>query len=124
MLRRLRLRAFSDSLQVVSSVVVSLLHSLRFLVRSRASLHLEIIALRHQLAVVNRSRRPRLRFDGGRSNAVGVALARLARLALGGSHRQAGDGHRVASPRLSPVLDLEKPTPHRPPSACHLTSAR
>jgi putative transposase len=45
----------------VASVVVSLLHSLRFLVRSRASLHLEILALRHQLAVVNRSRRPRLR---------------------------------------------------------------
>ena len=44
------------------SVVVSLLHSFRFLVQSRASLHLEIIALRHQLAVVNRSRRPRLRF--------------------------------------------------------------
>ena len=32
------------------------------MVRSRVSLHLEIIALRHQLAVVNRSRRPRLRF--------------------------------------------------------------
>ena len=46
----------------MASVVVSLLHSLRFMVRSRASLHLEIIALRHQLAVVNRSRRPRLRF--------------------------------------------------------------
>jgi putative transposase len=46
----------------VSSVVVSLLHSLRFLIESRASLHLEIIALRHQLAVMNRSRRPRLRF--------------------------------------------------------------
>jgi len=30
------------------------------MVQSRASLHLEIIALRHQLAVVNRSRRPRL----------------------------------------------------------------
>jgi hypothetical protein len=45
----------------VSSVVVSLLHSLRFTVNSRASLHLEIIALRHQLAVVHRSRRPRLR---------------------------------------------------------------
>jgi hypothetical protein len=45
----------------VSSVVVSLLHSFRFLVQSRASLHLEIIALRHQLAVINRSRRPRLR---------------------------------------------------------------
>jgi putative transposase len=37
------------------------LHSLRFLVRSRAALHLEIVALRHQLTVVNRSRRPRLR---------------------------------------------------------------
>jgi hypothetical protein len=58
---RLRLRAFSDSLQAMSSVVVSLLHSLRFTVRSRGSLHLEIIALRHQLAVVHRSRRPRLR---------------------------------------------------------------
>jgi transposase InsO family protein len=45
----------------VASVLVSLLHSLRFLVRSRASLHLEILALRHQLAVVNRTRRPRLR---------------------------------------------------------------
>jgi transposase InsO family protein len=45
----------------VSTVVVSLLHSLRFTVRSRASLHLEIIALRHQLAVAHRSRRPRFR---------------------------------------------------------------
>jgi putative transposase len=45
----------------VTSVLVSLLHSLRFLARSRASLHLEIIALRHQLAVVDRTRRPRLR---------------------------------------------------------------
>ena len=43
------------------SVLVSLLHSLQFLARSRASLHLEILALRHQLAVVNRARRPRLR---------------------------------------------------------------
>jgi putative transposase len=38
-----------------------LLHSLRFLVRSRAALHLEIVALRHQLIVTSRSRRPRLR---------------------------------------------------------------
>jgi putative transposase len=45
----------------VASVLVSLLHSLRFLVRSRASLHLEILALRHQLTVVHRSRRQRLR---------------------------------------------------------------
>ena len=45
----------------MTSVVVSLLHSLRFLVRSRASLHLDIVALRHQLTVVNRSRGQRLR---------------------------------------------------------------
>jgi hypothetical protein len=45
----------------VWSIIVSLLHSFRCVARSRASLHLEIIALRHQLAVVNRSRRPRLR---------------------------------------------------------------
>ena len=45
----------------MASVVFSLLHSLRFITRSRLSLHLEIIALRHQLAVVNRARHPRLR---------------------------------------------------------------
>jgi hypothetical protein len=33
------------------SIVTSLLYSLRFLVRSRAALHLEIVALRHQLVV-------------------------------------------------------------------------
>ena len=45
----------------MASVVVSLLHSLRFLVRSRASMQLEILALRHQLTVAHRSRRPQLR---------------------------------------------------------------
>jgi hypothetical protein len=44
------------------SVVVSFLHSFQLLVRSRAALHLEILALRHQLAIANRSRRARLRF--------------------------------------------------------------
>ena len=43
-------------------VVASLLHSLQFLIRSRAVLHLEILALRHQLAVATRPRRPRIRF--------------------------------------------------------------
>ena len=42
-------------------VLVSLFHSLRFALKSRAALHLEIRALRHQLTVVQRSRRPRLR---------------------------------------------------------------
>ena len=47
----------------MSSVLVALLHPLQFMVRSRVSLHLEIIALRHQLAIVNRSKRPRLRIN-------------------------------------------------------------
>ena len=42
-------------------IVVSVLLSLRSLVRSRAALHLEILALRHQLQVLERSRRPYLR---------------------------------------------------------------
>jgi len=37
------------------SVVVSVLNSVHFLARSRAVLHLEILALRHQLAVANRA---------------------------------------------------------------------
>jgi putative transposase len=41
-------------------IVVSVLLSLRSLVRSRAALHLEIFALRHQLQILERSRRPRL----------------------------------------------------------------
>jgi hypothetical protein len=41
---------------------------------------------------------------------VGVVLALMARLALGHSHRPAGNRHRVAPARLSPVLDLEEPT--------------
>ena len=40
-------------------VAVSVLHSLRFLVRSRAALHLEILALRHRMMQMrNQLRRP------------------------------------------------------------------
>jgi putative transposase len=43
------------------SVVASVLLSFRSLVRSRAALHLEILALRHQLQLLQRSGRPRVR---------------------------------------------------------------
>jgi putative transposase len=42
-------------------VIVSALHAVRALVRSRAALHLEILALRHQIQVLERSRQPRVR---------------------------------------------------------------
>jgi hypothetical protein len=47
------------------SVIVSLLLTLRASLRDRAALQLEILALRHQLQVVNRSRRQRLRLTQG-----------------------------------------------------------
>jgi putative transposase len=43
------------------SVLISLLVMFRGLIRSRAALHLEVLALRHQLQVLQRSRPPRLR---------------------------------------------------------------
>ena len=43
------------------SVLISLLATLRGLVRSRAALHAEVLALRHQLLVLQRSRPRRLR---------------------------------------------------------------
>jgi transposase InsO family protein len=42
-------------------IVVSVLMAIRSLMRSRAALHLEILALRHQVRVLERSRRPRIR---------------------------------------------------------------
>src|SRR5438132_6313059 len=42
-------------------VMISVLWMLRSFVRSRASLHLEVLALRHQLLVLERSRPRRLR---------------------------------------------------------------
>jgi len=45
----------------MSSVVVALLHTLRTSVRTRAALEAEILALRHQLHVLQRSRPRQLR---------------------------------------------------------------
>src|SRR6266487_1973752 len=43
------------------SVLISVLAALRGLIRSRAVLHLEVLALRHQLQVLQRSQPRRLR---------------------------------------------------------------
>jgi putative transposase len=45
----------------MTSVLISTLAVLRGLIRSRAALHLEVLALRHQLLVLQRSRPRRLR---------------------------------------------------------------
>ena len=45
----------------MTSLLISVLMTLRGIVRSRAALHLEVLALRHQLQVLQRSRPRRLR---------------------------------------------------------------
>ena len=49
----------------------------------------------------------------GRPNPVGVALAGMAQLARNRAHCEAPDYPRVAPQRLSPILDIEEPRPHR-----------
>jgi hypothetical protein len=71
------------------SVLVSLLKTLRLSARSRAALQLEVLALRHQLQVLQRSR-PRAvaaREDG--PLALGPTLKHLDRMANGARDRQA-----------------------------------
>jgi putative transposase len=46
---------------MIAAVLISLLLTLRTLVRSRVALHVEVLALRHQLQVLQRSRPRRLR---------------------------------------------------------------
>jgi putative transposase len=48
----------------MGSVLISVLAMLRGVVRSRAVLHLEVLALRHQLQVLQRSRPRRLNLGG------------------------------------------------------------
>jgi hypothetical protein len=58
------------------SVVVSLLLTLRGCLRSRATLHVELLALRHQLLVLERSRRGRLRLRHA-DRLLWVSMSRL-----------------------------------------------
>jgi len=53
------LRATTDTLLVMTSVLLSLLLTVRGMVRSRAALHLEVLALLHQVQVLQRLRPPR-----------------------------------------------------------------
>ena len=55
-------------------------------IRSRAAFELENLALRHQIAVLQRSARKRLTLTSWRPPIVGPAVPYLGRLALGTSH--------------------------------------
>ena len=68
----------------ILSAIVSIFE---FRVRSRASLELELIALRHQVTVLRRQRPGRPRFSSPRPVPLGVALPDLA-----AGHRRDGIG--------------------------------
>ena len=78
----------------------------RSVFRSRIALELENLALR-QPAQCPETVRQTAAPDACRSLFMGRALARLEKLAIGARRRPARDGHRVAPPGISLVLDLE-----------------
>jgi hypothetical protein len=90
------------------SALISLLQTLQGFMRSRAALHLEVLALRHQLQVLERSRPKRLRIVKADRCLWAWAVTFVDRVADGARHRQARDRDRVASPGLSFVVDVEE----------------
>jgi hypothetical protein len=74
---------------MMMSVFVSLLLTLRTWTRSRAALQLEVLALRHQLQVLQRTRPRQLRLANLDPVALGRALALLDRMANSTRYRQA-----------------------------------
>jgi hypothetical protein len=92
----------------MSSALISGLAMLRGVVRSRAALHLEVLALRHQLPVLQTvPTAPAAPCQDG-PMAVGVAVPLVERLANGTRDREAGNRHRLASQGLPPFLDVEE----------------
>jgi putative transposase len=71
------------------SMLVSFLLTLRTSTRSRAALQLEVLALRHQLQVLQRTRSRRLRFTTA-DRWLWIGLSRMwTGMANGARHRQA-----------------------------------
>src|SRR5215472_17592727 len=77
--------------------LATLLATASSIVRSRAALELENLALRHQIGVLQRCARKRPKVDSTGPSAVGLALPRLERLALGAGHRSTRNGACLAS---------------------------
>jgi hypothetical protein len=84
------------------------------LFRSRASLQVEILTLRHQLNVLRRKSPQRLTFTGHRPSGICRVVSVGARRAGRFEDRQAGDRGPLASCRFPSVLALEIKTTRRP----------
>jgi hypothetical protein len=71
-------------------------------------MQIEILALRHQLIVLQRRTNKRVRLSTADRLFLGHALAVMATVALSAGDRQAGNSHCLAAKRVSQVLELEE----------------
>ena len=88
-------------------LILMFLNSLFVGFRSQAALQAEIIALRHQLIVLQRTQKPAAHPQSRRSMPLGVAVTSLVGLAFFSLLGQAGNRDRMASPGLPLVLVME-----------------
>jgi len=94
------------------TIILSLFSSARRVFQTRAALQVEILALRHQLLVLQHPRRGhRLRLSRA-DRSLWVALTIMERLAIGIGHRPTRDGHHLASKGTPAVLELTVFTLH------------
>jgi hypothetical protein len=92
----------------------SLLSTLRSCFRTRAALHAEILALRHQLLVLQRSSREhRLRLHVWDRAFLGLAFSAVVRLVFRLAYCETRNGDCLASERISALLDMEEPCAKR-----------
>lgn len=91
----------------MNPVFCSLLFTLFSCFRTRLTLQVEILALRHQVAVLQRARkRPSVQ---ALDRLLWVWLSRVwGAMALSIGHSQAGDSDCLAAERVSTLLDLEE----------------
>jgi len=79
-------------------------------------LELEILALRHQICVLQRGAKTRPRLTSADRLLWVILFPGLGRLAFGTGHRQTGDRDRLAPQRIPPILDLESAARQTRPS--------
>ena len=79
------------------------------LLKSRAALQFENVALRHQIGVLQRSRKEAPTVECVRSLSVGLAFSSVDRLAFGARDREAANSGCMAPQGIPDVLDVEDP---------------
>ena len=104
--RNLAVEAFLASLEFMAGWIARWISALRARFRRRGELILELIILRHQLAVLQRTgtRRPNFRV-------LGFAVALVGGLAAGFDDRPARNGVALAPSGLAVHLDIRLPGP-------------